>query len=58
MPVLCERCGQLVTGQPGEFGAFGDGVVLSEDGCHYPTCRMDPARQPPGLLKALLGRHT
>ncbi|MFJ3825975.1 hypothetical protein [Streptomyces nodosus] len=54
-PTLCERCGQSVTGTPGEY--YGD-AVPSEDGRHCPTCRTDLAQQPPGLLKALFGRRT
>ncbi|MFJ8351491.1 replication-relaxation family protein [Streptomyces sp. NPDC094153] len=54
-PTLCERCGQPVTGPPGEY--YGD-AVPPEDGRHCPTCRTDLAQQPPGLLKALFGRRT
>ncbi|MEU1298724.1 MULTISPECIES: hypothetical protein [Streptomyces] len=44
VPAPCERCGQPVTGPPGEY--HGD-AVPSEDGRHCPTCRTDLAQLAP-----------
>ncbi|MDH6521831.1 hypothetical protein M2163_001176 [Streptomyces sp. SAI-135] len=51
-PAPCARCGQAVTGP---FGVRFDDAP-PEDGQHCPLCRIDLARQPTGLLKALLRR--
>ncbi|MEU9056966.1 hypothetical protein AB0D37_42445 [Streptomyces sp. NPDC048384] len=52
-PVPCERCGQPITGAPGN--RYTD--APPEDGRHCPDCRADLAHQQPGLLKALFSRR-
>ncbi|WP_331724031.1 replication-relaxation family protein [Streptomyces sp. NBC_00005] len=52
-PAPCERCGRPITGEPGI--RYDD--APPDDGRHCPGCRIDLARQPTGLFKALFGRQ-
>ncbi|MFF0000755.1 replication-relaxation family protein [Streptomyces avermitilis] len=48
--IPCARCGQPIS-------ASDVPLAPAEDGRHCPTCRVDLAQQPPGLIKAFLQRR-
>jgi len=53
VPPPCERCGQSVTGQPGQTDEF----TPPEDGRHCPQRRTGIQMQPTTLRKALFGKR-